>query len=180
MNVRRSAYRIPGGSMLKFTKTDRENTNNNEMHEMAVLSFLQRMGEFLEIVAAIFMCIEIMIAMIKMVPIVQQFWHSHSLNTEFDHFTKNLFNIVIGIEFMKMLCRPNADNILETLIFLVARHMIVAQTTPVQDLISTVSIVILLLAKRFIQDPKCFFPGRTGRSPEQPAAEPAAYAEDKD
>ena len=36
MNVRRSAYRIPGGSMLKFTKTDRENTNNNEIGSLTV------------------------------------------------------------------------------------------------------------------------------------------------
>ena len=33
-----------------------------------------------------------------------------------------IFAIVIGIEFLQMLCRPNSDNIMEVLIFLVARQ----------------------------------------------------------
>lgn len=142
---------------MKFRKTEKKKIGSEE-HEAAVLSFLQKAGAVLEMIAAGFMCVAIIIALIKMVPVVQQFWSGHTLNKEFYHFMKNLFNIVIGIEFMKMLCRPDADNILETLIFLVARHMIVAQTTPVQDLVSTISIVILLLAKKFIQNPGCFFP----------------------
>ena len=141
---------------MKFRKTEKKKIGSEE-HEAAVLSFLQKAGAVLEMIAAGFMCVAIIIALIKMVPVVQQFWSGHTLYTEFYHFMKNLFNIVIGIEFMKMLCRPDADNILETLIFLVARHMIVAQTTPVQDLVSTISIVILLLAQKFIQNPGCFF-----------------------
>ena len=45
-------------------------------------------------------------------------------------FLERSLDIVIGIEFIKMLCRPSADNVIEVLIFLTARHMIVAEAHP--------------------------------------------------
>ena len=49
-------------------------------------------------------------------------------------YVERVFTIVIAIEFLQMLSRPNTDNVIEILIFLVARHMIVGENTPVQDL----------------------------------------------
>lgn len=133
----------------------KHNKENNKEEQPKVLTFLQKAGELLEIVAAAFMCIAVVFAFIKMVPVLQQFWKGNSLSSDFNHFIENMFTVVIGIEFLKMLCRPDADNILETLIFLVARHMIVTDTTPVQDLVSTISILLLLIMKKIIQDPGC-------------------------
>lgn len=61
-----------------------------------------------------------------------------------------IFVIVIGIEFLQMLCRPNSDNIMEVLIFLVARHMIVSDTTPMEDFISVISIILLCVLRRYL------------------------------
>ena len=61
-----------------------------------------------------------------------------------------VFNVVIGIEFLKMLCKPSSANIIEVLIFLIARHMIVQTTTPLEDLLSVVSIGILFFFRRFM------------------------------
>ncbi|MCI9372955.1 MAG: hypothetical protein HFI52_06070 [Lachnospiraceae bacterium] len=61
-----------------------------------------------------------------------------------------IFAIVIGIEFLQMLCRPNSDNIMEVLIFLVARHMIVSDTTPMEDFISVISIILLCVLRRYL------------------------------
>lgn len=41
---------------------------------------------------------------------------------EFLIFLEDMFSLVVGIEFIKMLCRPSADNVIEVLIFLTARH----------------------------------------------------------
>ena len=65
-----------------------------------------------------------------------------------------IFNVVIGIEFMKMLCRPSSSNIIEVLTFLIARHMIVQETTPLEDLLSVLSIGILFFFRRFMQRTK--------------------------
>lgn len=61
-----------------------------------------------------------------------------------------IFAIVIGIEFLQMLCRPNSDNIMEVLIFLVARHMIISDTTPMEDFISVISIILLCVLRRYL------------------------------
>lgn len=62
-----------------------------------------------------------------------------------------IFMIVIGIEFLQMLCRPSSDNVIEVIIFLAARHMIVSNTSPDQDFMSVISIVILCLVRQYLR-----------------------------
>ena len=67
--------------------------------------------------------------------------------------------LVIGIEFLEMLCRPNSENVLEVLIFLVARHMIAGSTSPMEDFVSVISISLLCVLRRYLRthkdDKKC-------------------------
>ena len=63
------------------------------------------------------------------------------------------FGLVIGIEFIKMLCKHSPAIIVEVLIFAVARQMIVEHTTPVQNMVSIGCIAILFAIRRFL-----FFP----------------------
>ena len=72
----------------------------------------------------------------------------------FIEYIERVFAIVIGIEFLEMLCMPSSDNVIQTLIFLVARHMIVSETTPVQDLISIVSIALLFILRSWLRASK--------------------------
>ena len=48
------------------------------------------------------------------------------------------------------LCKPSSQNIMEVLIFLIARHMIVQKTSALEDLLSVVSIGILFFFRRFM------------------------------
>ena len=65
-----------------------------------------------------------------------------------------IFMIVIGIEFLVMLCRPNSENVIDVLIFLVARHMIVGDTTPYQDFVSVISVALLCIVRRYLRNNK--------------------------
>ena len=69
----------------------------------------------------------------------------------FKDYLEQIFLLVIGIEFLVMLCRPNSENVIEILIFLVARHMIVGDTTPYEDFVSVVSVVILCIVRRYLR-----------------------------
>ena len=73
---------------------------------------------------------------------------------QFQHFLEQIFMLVIGIEFLQMLCKPNADNVMEILIFLVARHMIVGDTTPVEDFVSVISVCLLCVLRRYLHNQK--------------------------
>ena len=105
----------------------------------------------MELVVAIFVLIGVIMALVSLIPSVGEFWQHRQEADSLMHFLERVSAIVIGVEFMKMLCRPNADNVLETIIFLVARHMIiVTTTTPLDDLISTISIVLLCYMRRYL------------------------------
>ncbi|MCF0131104.1 MAG: hypothetical protein HUJ71_05220 [Pseudobutyrivibrio sp.] len=123
--------------------------------ELRIKEFFIFICHILEYILASFVLIAVIIATISLIPslkdcVIVSFSGDYVI---FNHFLEQVFAIVIGVEFLKMLCRPNSDNILETIIFLVARHMIMAgDTTPIDYLVSTVCIVILCFVRRYLKD----------------------------
>lgn len=68
----------------------------------------------------------------------------------FLHFAGTVFSVVIGIEFFKLLCNPGKDTLLEVLMFVVARHMIIEETSPTENLISIITIALLFVIDFFL------------------------------
>ncbi len=111
---------------------------------------LQEACDVLELGMAFLVLVGIVLAIISMLRDFQVF-HSLAEDTSaFKIYLEEIFTIVIGIEFLQMLCRPNSDNVLEILIFLVARHMIVGETTPYQDFVSVISVALLCVVRRYL------------------------------
>lgn len=109
----------------------------------------------IELIVAIFVLIGVVMALVGLVPSFQALWGERESAEALMHFLENASAVVIGVEFMKMLCRPSADNILETIIFLVARHMIIATTASTFDvLLSTICIVLLCFVRHYLKDSK--------------------------
>lgn len=92
----------------------------------------------------------IVVATLTLWPELVEYWNHRMSAGAFLEYLDAVFNVVIGIEFMKMLCKPSSANIIEVLIFLIARHMIVTSTTPSEDLFSVLSIGILFFFRRFM------------------------------
>ena len=106
--------------------------------------------DILELVMAVIVGIGIVIAAIGVVPDLAELWTSRNDMAAFMEFLDTVLGVVIGIEFLKMLCKPNTANIIEALIFLIARHMIIETTTASEDMIAVVSICILFVFRRFM------------------------------
>ena len=106
----------------------------------------------LELVVAAVVIAGVALAVLSLFPEIANLWEEHVVHEAFMEFLENVLTVVVGIEFLKMLCRTSSDNVLETIIFLVARHMIVNTTTPVEDLLSTISIVLLCLVRRYLNN----------------------------
>lgn len=118
-----------------------------------VKQWVSEICHILELIAAVFVFIAVVIALLALIPHVSELWQNRADTGAMLEFIEQVFVVVIGVEFIKMLCRPTADNVLETIIFLVARHMIVVTTTtPVDDLISTISIVLLCFVRRYLKE----------------------------
>ena len=63
---------------------------------------------------------------------------------------QQILAIVVGLEFISMLCKPDAENVTEVLIFLIARHMIVMENSALENLLSVFGIMILFFIRFFV------------------------------
>ena len=69
---------------------------------------------------------------------------------ELSHFLGSAFQIVIGVEFIKMLCKHTPATVVEVLMFAIARQMVVEHSTPLENLICIAGITILFAIRRFL------------------------------
>ncbi|MDE6890708.1 MAG: hypothetical protein K2P50_02830 [Lachnospiraceae bacterium] len=105
----------------------------------------------LELIAAGLMLVGVVFTIIGILRNFELFSHLLTDTSLFREYMEQVFMLVIGIEFLVMLCRPNSENVMEVLIFLVARHMIVGETTSFEDFVSVVSITILCVVRRYLR-----------------------------
>lgn len=117
---------------------------------MKYKKIMLKICSILEIGAALLVLMGILLSGYSFLRNFDVFWDLLGDMSLFRDYLAKIFILVIGIEFLQMLCRPNADNIIEVLIFLVARHMIVYDTTTVEDFVSVVSITILCVLRRYL------------------------------
>ena len=109
----------------------------------AIRNTIRRIAEALEIIMAILIGIGLIYSIIDYIPGAAALLASSPDPEVFLIFLEDLFNIVIGIEFIKMLITPNADSVIEVLIFVVARHMIIGSKDASDLLLSVISLLLL-------------------------------------
>lgn len=110
--------------------------------------------DVMDVIMAVAVVIGIGIAAVGIFPEVSNLWLHREETAAFLEFLDSILSVIIGIEFLKMLCRPNTENIIEALVFLIARHMIVGRTTVGQDFVSVISICVLFLVRYFMRTKK--------------------------
>ena len=64
-------------------------------------------------------------------------------------FLERALDIVIGIEFIKMLAKHSPGSVLEVLLYAIARHMIVGHEDAVQNLVSVGAIALIFIVRKF-------------------------------
>ena len=65
-------------------------------------------------------------------------------------FLERALDIVIGIEFIKMLAKHSPGSALEVLLYAIARHMIVGHESAVENFISVASIALIFFVRKFL------------------------------
>ena len=110
--------------------------------------FLMKVSSYLEIAWALILIVAICIAFIP----VPQNLYSLYLDNGFDlsDFMKKSFDLVIGVELLKMFCRHDIDSIVEVLLFSVARQMVIDHLAIKEALIGCIAVAILFAVRRFL------------------------------
>lgn len=74
-----------------------------------------------------------------------------NMDTEFfTTFLSQALSLVVGVEFVKMLCRHSAQTVVEVLLFATARQMVVEHLDPTQTLIGIIGIGILFAIRKYL------------------------------
>ena len=89
--------------------------------------------------------------LLSMVPLLQ--WMPGLLfdgnDAEIRTFLERALDIVIGIEFIKMLAKHSPGSVLEVLLYAIARHMIVGHEDAVQNLVSVGAIALIFIIRKY-------------------------------
>lgn len=106
--------------------------------------------EVLEFLIAGIVIVSLIISAFSYLPVIKDLFLRTGNSEEFLIFLEQIFNYVVGIEFIKLLCKPNTENTFEVLIFLVSRHMIIGNTSAFDMFLSVSSIAILCVIRRLL------------------------------
>ena len=68
----------------------------------------------------------------------------------YDDLLTNCFNLIIGVELIRMLYKHNPSTVFEVLLFAIARQVIMAHNNPVSSLIGVISIALLFATRKFL------------------------------
>ena len=76
---------------------------------------------------------------------------SMSTGTEsYRHFLENALDLVIGIEFIKMLIKHTPGSVVEVLLFALSRHMVLEGGNAMENLLTVCAIAIIFAIRRFL------------------------------
>lgn len=90
---------------------------------------------------------------IAAVPLVRQLAHMPMESSDLEFFTQFLaqaLSLVVGVEFVKMLCKHTAETVVEVLLFAIARQMVVEHYGTGEILLGVISIAVLFAIRKFL------------------------------
>ena len=111
---------------------------------------IDRASELLELAVNI----AVIVAVISLWKPFMEFVQNRESAHAFLDFLGYVLNVLIGIEFFKMLCKPDVDTVLEVVMFVIVRHMVVLETSSVENLLTIVGMAIIFAIKKFLKEPK--------------------------
>jgi uncharacterized membrane protein (DUF373 family) len=113
-----------------------------------------KLTRLLEIIISVAIVIAIGISMFTLIDGIKVLFF-HSLDRDaFQEFLAIAFNILIGIEFLKMIYKYNVDTVIEVLLFAIARQLIVEHTTVYENCVGVISIAVLFVVRKYLFIPE--------------------------
>ena len=157
-------------------------TSHVESHSRAALkNYIIQASTLLEIVLSGLVLIGLLLTIIPLIKWMPGLLFDGN-DVEIRSFLERALDIVIGIEFIKMLAKHSPGSVLEVLLYAIARHMIVGHEDAVQNLVSVGAIALIFIIRKYFFVPSFGYKmpgGKIAPDMEQKAAEtPEAKAGD--
>lgn len=75
-------------------------------------------------------------------------------SAEFSNFLSSALTLVVGLEFVKLLCQHTPENLIDVLMLAISRQIVVEHHETFSLLLGILSIMCLLIARKFLSDLK--------------------------
>ncbi len=111
---------------------------------------VMKIADMLETVIGILLAFSIGILVIYLIGDLKSIITSNADLEVFNNYLASAFNLVIGIEFIKMLCKHTPETVIEVLLFAIARQLIVEHTSTIENLIGIISIGVLFATRKYL------------------------------
>lgn len=129
---------------------DFHNTTHVESRSRAKLrNFIIQSSTLLEISLSGLVLIGLLISIVPLIQWMPGLFIDGN-DVEIRTFLERALDIVIGIEFIKMLAKHSPGSALEVLLYAIARHMIVGHESAVENFISVASIALIFFVRKFL------------------------------
>lgn len=106
--------------------------------------------DMVETIIGILLAISIGILVVYLILDLKSVIINHSDLEVFNQYLAVAFNLVIGIEFIKMLCKHTPETVIEVLLFAIARQLIVEHTSTFENLIGIICIAVLFATRKYL------------------------------
>jgi len=126
---------------------------------------IYQIARYTEVLLSIVILIVIALSSIAL---AYELTHVSVLDMDMDFFTDFLaraLSLVVGVEFVKMLCKHTAETVVEVLLFATARQMVVEHMPTKETLIGVIAIAILFAVRKYLlfNEDFTYTKARTGR-----------------
>ncbi len=109
-----------------------------------VIKILTSASHIMELIIAVVVLAAVIIQFVSMRGIFTQLIRGSGSMVVFERFLESVLILVIGIEFFRMLVKPDISTVMEVILFVLARHMIVIETTSLDNLLTVVGIALVV------------------------------------
>lgn len=120
-----------------------------ENRRHAFTDWLELLTELLEIIVAVIVLGGFVISVIPLVKDMPALLDSSNDYT-FHVFLEHAFNLVIGIEFIRMLIKHTPGSALEVLLFAIARHMVLSDASSLELILGVASIAGIFAIRKYL------------------------------
>lgn len=110
-----------------------------------LVKYLNHLARGLEIPISIIVLFAVAVQILSLGNLLYIFVLNTDSMRSFHTFLDNVLILVIGLEFFRMLCFINADTVLEVVLFVLARHMIVTESSALENLLTVLGIAVVVL-----------------------------------
>lgn len=112
-------------------------------------NFLTKVGYYAEVLISIVLLLAVIFLFIELVIESGIFWPDKQ-HMNFNTFLAGMFNLIIGVEFTKMLCKHTPDTVVDVLMFAVARQIIINHDNIWDNVLSVATLAGLFAVRKFL------------------------------